>query len=56
MGMHGSLGNQARSSSSEVPNGRPPSSSAAMAVTALAFYVVLALLAAWVERSRLSRQ
>ena len=30
--------------------GPPPSSPAAMAVTALAFYVVLALLAAWVER------
>lgn len=30
--------------------GPPPSSSKAMAVTALAFYAVLALLAAWVER------
>jgi hypothetical protein len=31
--------------------GPPPSSPDAMAVTALAFYGVLALLAAWVERS-----
>jgi hypothetical protein len=35
--------------------GPPPSSPEAMAVTALAFYLVLALLAAWVERMAMSR-